>query len=66
MEGHAGRGEAGGSHVALTAEGPVTLHAIDDWHWFEPEWLGAHGSPPTWAAALVELRPARLFSYAAS
>ena len=53
-------------HVALTAEGPVTLHAIEHWRSLENEWLRRHDRPPTWAAALVELSPARLFSYAAS
>jgi general stress protein 26 len=59
-------GAAGQSHVALTAEGPITLHATDNWRSFETEWLRRHDRPPTWAAALVELCPARLFSYAAS
>lgn len=53
-------------HVALTAEGPITLHDIEGWRSLEGEWLRRHDRPPTWAAALVELRPARLFSYAAS
>ena len=65
MEGDADVGEAGQPHVALTAEGPVTLHAIDDWHSFETEWLRRHTDPPTWAKALVELRPERLFTHAA-
>lgn len=56
----------GRPHVALTAEGPVTLHAIEHWRSLENEWLRRHDRPPTWAAALVELSPARLFSYAAS
>ena len=53
-------------HIALTAEGPITLHALDDWRSIETDWLRRHERPPTWAAALVDLRPARLFSYAAS
>jgi hypothetical protein len=65
MEGNADVGEDGQAHRALTAEGPVSLHEIDDWRLFEPEWLGRHTDPPTWASALVELRPKRLFSHAA-
>ena len=65
MEGDADIGEAGASHIALTAEGPVTLHAIEDWRSFEAEWLRRHTDPPKWAAALAELRPERLFTHAA-
>ena len=65
MEGDADEGESGDPHVALTAEGPVTLHAIDDWRSLETDWLRRHTDPPTWATAFAELRPARLFSYAA-
>jgi pyridoxamine 5'-phosphate oxidase-like protein len=65
MEGDADGGEAGQPHQALTAEGPVTLHEIGDWQLFETEWLRRHTDPPTWATALVELRPTRLFSHAA-
>ena len=65
MEGNADVGEAGQAHQALTAEGPVSLHEIGDWRLFESEWLRRHTDPPTWAAALVELRPKRLFSHAA-
>jgi hypothetical protein len=65
MEGNADVGEAGQAHQALTAEGPVSLHEIGDWRLFETEWLRRHTDPPTWAAALVELRPKRLFSHAA-
>jgi general stress protein 26 len=66
MEGDADSGEVGRSHVALTAEGPITLHAIDNWRSFETEWLRRHNRSPTWASALAELRPVRLFSYAAN
>jgi hypothetical protein len=65
MEGDADISEAGQLHVALTAEGPVALHPIDDWRLFEAEWLRRHTNPPTWGAALAELRPERLFSHAA-
>jgi hypothetical protein len=65
MEGDADVGEVGQPHVALTAEGPVALHPIDDWHLFETEWLRRHTDPPTWAAALAELRPERIFSHVA-
>ena len=65
MEGDADISEAGQSHVALTAEGPVALHPIDDWRLFEAEWLRRHNNPPTWGAALAELSPERLFSHAA-
>jgi hypothetical protein len=65
MEGDADVGEVGQPHIALTAEGPTTLHEIGDWRRFETEWLRRHTDPPTWAAVLVELRPERLFSHAA-
>jgi hypothetical protein len=65
MEGNADVGEAGQAHHALTAEGPVSLHEIGDWQLFKTEWLRRHTDPPTWASALVELRPKRLFSHAA-
>jgi Pyridoxamine 5'-phosphate oxidase len=65
MEGDADVGEVGRPHIALTTEGPVALHPIDDWHAFESEWLRRHTDPPTWGAALAELRPERLFTHAA-
>ena len=65
MEGDADVGEVGYPHTALTAEGSVMLHAIADWHSFEAEWLRRHADPPTWAVALAELRPERLFTHAA-
>ena len=56
-------------HRALTAEGPVVVHETDALALaFEPlreAWLARHGRPPDWAAALVELRPQRVFSHAA-
>lgn len=58
-----GRGE----HRALTAEGAVAIHEgpaltaarerLDD------HWTARHGHPPDWAAALLELRPERVFSH---
>lgn len=65
MEGDADVGEAGVPHVALTAEGDVHLHPVERWTWFEDAWLRRHTDPPTWAAAVLELRPARIFSHAA-
>lgn len=65
MEGDADVGEVGQPHIALTAEGPTTLHDVEHWLTFESEWLRRHTDPPTWAAALVELRPERVFSHAA-
>lgn len=61
---------AGGSaHRALTAEGPTELYEGDQFgSAFEPlreTWIARHGGPPDWAAVLVELRPERVFSYAA-
>jgi hypothetical protein len=56
-----------GPHSALTAEGPVVLYEGDAFApAFEPlreAWLSRHGGEPSWAAALVELRPERVFSY---
>jgi hypothetical protein len=65
MEGDADAGEVGQRHIALTAEGPTKLHELGDWQLFETEWLRRHTDPPTWASALIELRPERLFSHAA-
>jgi hypothetical protein len=65
MEGDADVGEAGQQHLALTAEGPVTLHEVGDWHLFEAACLRRRTDPPTWATALAELRPKRLFTHAA-
>lgn len=57
-------------HVALTAEGPVTVHEGEAFAAaFEPlgdEWLKRHDQAPDWAQALVRLSPERIFSYAAS
>lgn len=54
-------------HRAVIAEGPVTIHEGNDLAAvsteFAGEWRGRHGSLPTWAAALVALRPERVFSF---
>ncbi len=68
MEG-GGVDEDGPPHRAVTAEGPTVLHEGDEFaRAFEPlreAWLARHRRAPDWAVALVELRPERLFSYAA-
>ena len=55
-------------HVALTAEGPVTVYEDDAFtSAFEPLrecWLEQHEHGPDWATALVEVTPERVFSYA--
>ena len=53
-----------GTHVLVLAEGAVEVHesapvVVDAWG-------RRHGSKPGWAAAFLELRPDRLFSYRAS
>jgi general stress protein 26 len=57
-------------HVALTAEGPLTIHEGDAFEAaFEPlreRWLQRHEQAPDWASALLELRAQTVFSYAAS
>lgn len=71
MEGERDEDEAGDGlpHRALTAEGPVVVHEAEAFTGaFEPlraAWVARHGHPPDWAAALVELRPRRVFSHAA-
>lgn len=60
----------GPAHRAVMAEGPVVLHEVRSTDplpgEFRQRWMDRHGSAPTWAAALIEIRPARLFSYDAS
>jgi hypothetical protein len=55
-------------HVALTAEGPVTVYEGDAFtRAFAPlreRWLERHKHGPDWASALVEVMPERVFSYA--
>src|SRR5262249_889164 len=65
IEGDADVGEDGQKHVGLTAEGKVLVHEVAEWRAFEDQWLLRHSDPPTWAAAILELRPVRLFSHAA-
>jgi hypothetical protein len=60
----------GPAHRAMIAEGPVVLHELRSADplpsEFRQRWMNRHGSAPTWAAALIEVRPARLFSYDAT
>jgi hypothetical protein len=65
MDGDADEGEEGIPHRALTAEGPVKLHAVAALARFQEEWLDRHTDAPDWATAFIELRPERLFSHAA-
>jgi hypothetical protein len=67
IEGRADEGEAGEPHRALTAEGPVVLHELEAaWPQLEQVWLARHGHGLEWAAAVIELRPDRVFSHDAS
>jgi hypothetical protein len=54
-------------HRALTAEGPVQIHEGDAFaaafELLRDAWIRRHGGEPTWAAALLELRPERVFSH---
>lgn len=60
----------GPSHRAVIAEGPIVLHEVRDKGSiaaeFRARWTDRHGDAPTWAAAIIELRPKRLFSYDAT
>jgi hypothetical protein len=60
----------GDRHRALTAEGPVRLHEGADLEAaranLDALWAERHGSALSWAAALVELHPRRVFSYRAA
>ena len=51
-----------GSHRAVTVDGPVTTIDTPD-EKLLIAWEERHGSRADWAAAWVDLRPARLFSY---
>jgi general stress protein 26 len=62
-EGGRSTNTSGQAHVMLSAEGPVTLHEPDAWHSFAAEWLARNSDPSSWAAAIVELRPNRLFTH---
>jgi hypothetical protein len=61
-------GQDGGSHRALTAEGPVRVHeqagfaTVRDR--LDARWRARHGRAPDWAAVFIELVPERVFSYA--
>jgi hypothetical protein len=70
IEGDAPGGEDPTPHRAMTAEGPVAVHEGERFASslaaFAPRWAERYGRTPDWAAALLELRPERVFSYAAS
>lgn len=55
-------------HAAVTAEGPARVHekAERSEHWvrFRSLWAQKYHTQPDWAAAVIELNPAKLFSYA--
>jgi hypothetical protein len=53
----------GGDHELLTAEGPSILHPITAE--LAACWAGRHGEDPSWATAMIEVAPQRLFSYSA-
>jgi len=53
-------------HRAVIAEGPVTVNdgaAGPAAPGFAEDWRMRHGGDPTWAAAMLELRPERVFSF---
>jgi nitroimidazol reductase NimA-like FMN-containing flavoprotein (pyridoxamine 5'-phosphate oxidase superfamily) len=54
-------------HRAVIAEGAVTIHEVARAGEADPRfgenWRMRHGSAPTWAAAMLELRPERVFSF---
>lgn len=60
----------GSVHRAVIAEGPAVLHEVRGPdplpEEFRQRWMGRHGALPSWAAALIEIRPDRLFSYDAT
>jgi len=57
-------------HRAVIAEGPAVLHEVRSADPLQEEflrrWMDRHGAVPSWAAALIEIRPDRLFSYDAT
>ena len=54
-------------HRAVVAEGSVIVHegtrVIDADPVFGERWRTHHGGRPEWAAAMLELRPVRIFSF---
>lgn len=54
-------------HRAVIAEGAVVIHdgacVGEADRLFGENWRTRHGSDPTWAAAMLELRPERVFSF---
>ena len=60
----------GPAHRAVIAEGPAVLHEVRSTdplpEAFRRRWMDRHGAVPSWAAALIEIRPDRLFSYDAT
>ena len=60
-------GQRGGSHRALTIEGPVRLHEGADFAAararLDGRWAVRHRQAPAWAVAFVELEPERVFSH---
>ena len=60
----------GPTHRAVIAEGPALLHEVRSADPLPEElrqrWMDRQGTPPSWAAALIEIRPDRLFSYDAT
>ena len=60
----------GPAHRAVIAEGPAVLHEVRTagplTEGFRERWMDRHGTVPSWAVALIEIRPDRLFSYDAT
>ena len=54
-------------HRTVIAEGPVSVHEgtaiLDSEPEFGRKWRSRFGSDPAWAAAMLELRPERVFSF---
>ena len=60
-------GDERARHRAVIAEGPVIIHErariVEADAVFGDAWRARHGSAPSWAAAMLELRPERIFSF---
>ncbi|MHB8731414.1 MAG: pyridoxamine 5'-phosphate oxidase family protein [bacterium] len=60
-------GDVRPQHRTVIAEGPVTIHEDAGMGQADPafgeNWRMRFGSDPTWAAAMLELRPERVFSF---